>query len=64
MKLPNQSPPVQRTWQPSSARQPAGSQTNNMQASAVAPSGQVGAADYGECYNLRGLAQQLCLANY
>jgi hypothetical protein len=64
MKLPNLSPPVQRTLNQTPVRQATASEANGVQISALDQSGRINAADYGECYNLRGLAQQLCLANY
>jgi hypothetical protein len=64
MKLPNLSPPVQRNLDPTHARQATASEARGVQISALEQSGRINAADYGECYNLRGLAQQLCLANY
>jgi hypothetical protein len=64
MKLPNLSPPVQRSLDQTHVRQATASETKGLEVSSLEQSGRINAADYGECYNLRGLAQQLCLANY
>jgi hypothetical protein len=61
MRLPNQSPPVQRSLHPCSSRPTADPQTpaepfpNAVQGYGIAPSGAE------ECYGLQGAARDLCL---
>jgi hypothetical protein len=64
MKLPVQSQPVQRVLDQTHSRHSAETERNGIQVSSQHQEVGVNAADYGDCYNLRGLAQQLCLANY
>jgi hypothetical protein len=64
MRLPEQSPPVSRAPARSRERARIDPRGEMPQASLQGQGQGIGPSDYQDCYSLRGLAQQLCLANY
>jgi hypothetical protein len=61
MRLPDQTPPIQRAHDQMRVRKATTAQTTVFQASLQAPNSGVNPSGYENCYKLQGLAQQLCL---
>lgn len=66
MNLPQLSPPIERQSVGSPLRQPglAQEESNDQRSLGARTPGGVEPSDVQDCYKLRGLAQNLCLAEY
>jgi hypothetical protein len=64
MKLPDQTPPVQRRMDQADSRHSTAGPAHTMTTSSLDQSNGIRAAGYEQCYDLQGMARQMCMLGF